>query len=422
MRRRHTAVMGAAVAAAMMMSGCAGGIGQSGSGAEGESGDGVDYGASKEEFQAALEDMSPVTLKFQASSTASGHSAERDQAFADYVEDWSGGKISIEVIYGQPIAPYGETIEAVADRRLDIAIEVPIYTPEKYPLINDLSVLSTSAAAGPVMAEVVGMAAAQEFAWNDEDLLAEYRDKGVEPFIPVEMEFSNALLCTEKTTELDDFPGKQIRAGTTTAHDLAEALGAAGVSLQSAELFEALERGTVSCMISSLKTAGPQGVLSVAPEIVFPEDVSWGRSPTSWVTGPKFAEMPLPARQLVFDQLARSLGDAMATNVKWAVDAAAAVDENDGGFYKLGDEAEDVIRDRVTEMYTDGSIKVMDGEQAAEELDGLLDKWTAIAQEEGIEEVDSWEALAESEESDPIDFSGFSQRLFEEVYLPHRPS
>lgn len=66
----------------------------------------------------------------------------------------------------------------------------------------------------------------------------------------------------------------------------------------------------VDCVATSLKTANSQGILPVAPLMTFPNDVSWGRSPVTWVTGPGFEELPLAARQLVFDQLSQAIASA----------------------------------------------------------------------------------------------------------------
>lgn len=95
MDRRFAATVGTLSAAVLLTTGCAGGIGK---GEAQDTGEGAEYGATKAEFQEALADMTPVTLKYQAGSSASGHAAKREQAFADAVEEWSGGKVTLEVV------------------------------------------------------------------------------------------------------------------------------------------------------------------------------------------------------------------------------------------------------------------------------------------------------------------------------------
>lgn len=51
-----------------------------------------------------------------------------------------------------------------------------------------------------------------------------------------------------------------------------------------------------------------------------------------------------------------------------------------------------------------------------------MDKWTAIVEEEGYEDFEDWSDLTAVSDGEEIDFGPFVQRVFEEVYLPHRPS
>jgi TRAP-type C4-dicarboxylate transport system substrate-binding protein len=404
----------------MFISACGGSVGASAGTAE--QGEGVEYGASKEEYIEALADMEPVELKLSGSGSASGHTAERELAFAESVEEWSGGKITFDVMFGQPVAPYGEITEAVSDGRLDLGLEVPVYTPEEYPATNDLGILSTQAASGPLFAEMVSMAAVQDFASNNETILDEYREKGVEPLIPAEIEFSNALLCTEPIESTEDFNGKQVRAGSSIAFDLMGAMGASGVSLQVTETYEALQRNTVDCSLTALKSAAPQGISEAAPHVTFPTATSFGRSPTAWVTGPRVAQLPLAARQLIFDRLATWLGEGIEANVNWTIDALGIVEEQGGGIYRLEDAADAALSEAVTEAMNEDALEVLDPGEATAELQTKIDKWTAIAEEEGFTEFDSWEDLANSAKDTPIDFDSFSKRMYEEIYLQHRPS
>lgn len=403
-----------------LLAGCAGAEGNASD--QSPQGEGVEYGASKEEFTAALEDMEPVQLTLSGSGSSSGHTADRELAFAESIEEWSGGKITFEVLFGQPVAGYGEIADAVSDGRLDIGLEAPTYTPDEYPATNDLSILSTPASSGPLLAEMVSMAAIQDFAANSDVILDEYRARGVDPLIAAEVGFSSGLMCTDPVETEEDFAGKQVRAGSSTAHELVGAMGGSGVSMQVTETYEALQRNTVDCTLTSLKDAEPQGLTEAAPHVTYPTETSFGRSPTAWLTGPSVAELPLAAQQLIFDRLASWLGEGIEVNTNWTVDALETIEEQGGGFYRLDDEADASLEDAVQELMTGDAMAVLDADEAGAELQSKIEKWAAIAEEEGFEELQTWDELADAVRDDALDFESFSQRMFEEIYLPHRPS
>ena len=80
---RGLAVLGAT--ALVGLAGCAGTAGQSSEDAGG--GDGVEYGATAEEYQEALADMDPVTLTYQpGAQSGQGHTGQAEQTFMDRVE------------------------------------------------------------------------------------------------------------------------------------------------------------------------------------------------------------------------------------------------------------------------------------------------------------------------------------------------
>src|SRR5699024_1711350 len=100
---------------ALLLAGCAGSVGDTAGDAD--RGASVEPGASKEEYAEALADMEPVELTFQAASSATGGNGARDTAFAEAIEEWSDGKISVEVLFGYPIVAPSEVASALQDGR-----------------------------------------------------------------------------------------------------------------------------------------------------------------------------------------------------------------------------------------------------------------------------------------------------------------
>lgn len=410
------------VAALTGLAGCAGSAAQSSDDAGG--GAGVDYGASPEEYQEALADMDPVTLTYQPGAQSSqGHTGEAEQLFVDRVHEVSGGAITLEPVWGQAVAAFDDVTEAVADGRIDIGVEIPIYTPSKYEAVNELINLAPSTPASPYVTEISTTAAMMDVAWNTPEIIDNYEAMGVTVLRPVMFETSNALMCTDPVTSLDDFKGKQIRVGSAADLAIVEGLGASPLSMQFVEAYEALQRNTIDCTLGGLRIGSEYGFLEVAPHVTFPEDSAWGRSPTAVVAGPGYTNLPLAAQQLIFDAYAESNARSLEASVAFTADAIGKIDEHGGDIARLDDDANAALADAIDGLReeTVGS-SAFDGEDVASRLDEAYDTWSGIAEEEGHADSGDYTAFADDFASDPVDLSEFGERMFEEIYLPHRPS
>jgi len=416
---RALAVVG--TTALVGLAGCAGTAGQSAEGAG--AGNGVEYGATAEEYQEALADMEPVTLTYQpGAQSAQGHTGEAEQAFMDHVHELSGGKITLEPAWGQAIAAFDDVTEATADGRIDIGVEIPIYTPSKYAAINELINLAPSTPSSPYVTEVATTAAMMDVAWNTPEIVENYESMGVTFLRPVMFETSNALMCTEPVTSLDDFHGKQIRVGSASDLAIVEGLGASPVSMQFTETYEALQRNTIDCTLGGLRIGSEYGFLEVAPHVTYPEDAAWGRSPTAVVAGPGYTNLPLAAQQLIFDSYAQSNAGSLEASTAFVADAVTELQEKGGDIVRLEPDANDALQDAVDGLREKTlASDALDGEDAANRLDEAYDKWLGIAQEEGHEDTGDYIEFADGYADDPVDLTSFGQRMFEEIYLPHRP-
>lgn len=421
-RPRALALGASAFALALGLAGCAGSAGGSTGG--GDEAAGVDYGATPEEYQAALADMDPVTLTYQpGSASAQGFTGEGETAFTELVHEWSGGKITLEPVWGQAIAPFDEVTEAAADGRIDIGTEIPIYTPAKYQAINDLINLTPSKPASPYFTEIATTAAMLETSWNTPEIIDNYTEMGVDVLRPTFFEFSNALMCSEPVTALPDFAGKQIRVGSAADLTINEALGSSGVSMQFGEAFEALQRNTVDCTFGGLRIGSEYGFLEVASHVTFPSEGAWVRNPTAIVAGPGYQNLPLPARQLIFDAFSVSNGTTLEAMLQWNVEAMKKVEEYGGSVSRMEPDAEAAFEGAVSslEQKTVDST-ALDGALALETFNANYDKWIGIAEELGLPQIDDYMEFKDAYESEPIELDEFSARMFEEIYLPHRPS
>lgn len=412
----------AAGAAAMSLVSCAGGAG-GGSSESSDTGSGVDFGASKDEYIEALAQMEPTTLHYQLGAVASdGPQAQAEEEFADALEEWSGGKITVERLFGQPIAGYDTVTESAAVGELEIALELPSYTPQKYPVSNELGALGSRLPTDLYYNELVHMATMHEMAWEDEEFLSEWQDKDVDVLIPLQWEFASTLLCTEPLTSLDDFAGAQVRVGSVSDRKMVEALGATPVSMAFTEGYEALQRNTIDCTFGAMKTGHEAGFLDVAPYVIYPQNAAWGRTGVAWIMGSEVAELPLAARQLIFDQSASLLSAHIEYGIDYFGLGTKDVKRNAGDIVEIDSEADTIVESVADELAADAGTTA-DGTARVERYDEIAKRWADAADGMDYESLDDWSSMmADPPLSETIDPSRFTDEVFEQVYLTHRPT
>ncbi|GAA2004714.1 C4-dicarboxylate ABC transporter substrate-binding protein [Brevibacterium samyangense] len=417
-----TTVLGATLC--LGLTACAGSAGGAAAAGGGGGGEGVAWGAAPEEYAAALADMEPVTLVYQAGGQGpTGFTGEAELAFEASVEEWSGGKIDLEIVWGQAIAPFDEVTEATADGRIDLGVEIPIYSPSKYPAINDLINLSPTGAASPYFEEMVTTAALLDVAWNTPEILESYEEKGATVYTPTMFEFSNALMCTEPGGSLAELGGRQMRVGSEADHVLAGTLGGSPVSMQFVEAFEALQRNTIDCTFGGLKIGADNGFLTVAPYAVIPTDHAFVRNPTALVASPKVTSLPLAAQQLLWDLRAEAFANTIESNIKFNGQAMGIIEEKGGDVVRLEPDAEAALATAVEDLRGQvESSDAVDGAAMIANVEDALEKYRGIAEDLGYVHYEDYFEFAEAYEAEPFEVDEFANAVFEEVMLERRPS
>ncbi|WP_349827643.1 hypothetical protein [Brevibacterium litoralis] len=421
---RRGALTTGALALALGLAACAGGAGGAGdSGSGAAEGEGVEWGAGAEEYTAALADMEPVTLTYQAGGQGpNGFTGESELAYAERIKEWSGGKIELEMVWGQAISPFDQVTEAAADGRIDIGVEIPIYDPSKYPVVNELINLSPTKPTGPYLEEMVFNAAMQEVAWDTPEILAEYEDKGAYVQTPVNFEFANALMCTEDGASLADFGARQLRVGSSADLTIAESLGGTPVSMQFVEAYEALQRNTIDCTFGGLRIGADNGFLTVAPYAIFPSESSWVRNPTAQVLSQKVQDLPLAAQQLLFDLRPFSMANTIEGAIAFNGQAMDIIDETGGDVLRLDADAEAALDGAVEELRQKVvDSELVDGEDLVARFETAYEKYYGIAVDLGYPEIDDYRELAEVNADEKIEIDDFTAAVFEEIHLPRRP-
>ena len=419
---RLLAPLAIVTSAALALSGCAGGAGGGGGGDGG--GEGFAFGASQEDVDAVLADLEPVTLTYQPpAASPQSIMAPAATAYQEYIEERSGGKITLDVVWGQAIAGYSEVDDALADGRLDLAYSLPIYSPAEYPSFDAIATSLSGLPISPVVGEAVYSAVAADIGWQSQSLLDEYEAQGVTPLTPVISSGGYYPVCTQEGSAPDDWQGRQIRVASTSHLGVVEELGASPVSMEYVEVFEALQRGTVDCTLAQLLPSAEGGLLEVAPHISYSSDEYSlsSRAVGAELAGSSFETLPLAYQQIIFDAASATFGGIVGITADGNAESVRQAKAAGGTIEPMDSETEKIIGTVHEEQHAAVVEKGLLGDDIEQRVQESADAWSGVAADLGLEDQGSFEDLDEWWESGELDFTPMGEQLYETAFLDHRP-
>lgn len=385
---------------------------------------GVPYGAAKEDFIAALGDMDPVEMIMQSVSSPGNANSLPTERYAAAVEEWSGGKITVKIVYGSAIIQ-GNTAPAVADGRITYGSIIAQYDPSNMPTSAALVDLTFLSNALPFAGILQSYGMMMETGNQNEAAWQEQRDFGVEPGFIVSGAAPSGLFCREPRQSLADLSGVQTRTGGVVHARQVEGLGAANVSLPYSEMFEGLQRGIIDCALTSLSTAVVAGIIPVAPNHTTVHGHNFALTATNVAFDQVFwEEIPLEARQLLYDLQKVYIDASIRTAYLGAQEGLQTVADSGGVVLVMDEELdaklaavnEELLIELRANPYFDDANAVVDTALAAQaKWDGIVDELGYTAMDPGWEQFGAWYDDA------AIDLKPYIDRLYEETMLPYRP-
>lgn len=426
-RLMRGAALPLAVATAFVMTGCSKADGGGGDASGG--GEGVEAGATMEEYQAAFADVDPIELDFQvASPNPEAYSALRDQQFAESLEEWSDGKISVNIHYSGAIAAPTEVPSALVDGRLDLAHYYTTYEPQEMPAFVDMTTSAVQVPSTPLVGEIVMHAALLEVGFNTPEIVEEFESRGMYPINLANPNGNISMVCNEERNSPEDFRGAQIRGNAEAHQREIEALGGTATTIELAEGYEAFQRGILDCSLQSSGTAVAVGWLEVAPHVYFPQEQSFAAGPGSLVAGSSWETMPLVAQQLMFDLQQEYMAAELFNGLESIRDTAEAAEEHGGEVNFFDEESEANLAEANESLLEDlAETDSTDGEAMNAAMAESIEKWTAISEELGytddggfVDFTDWFQGSADFEDLSYYD--AIAERMNEEIFLLHRPS
>ncbi|WP_447643625.1 TRAP transporter substrate-binding protein DctP [Nocardioides zeae] len=389
-------------------------------------GEGVEAGATMEEYQEAFADIEPITLNTQSPAPKGSVTGANVEAYLAAIEEWSDGKVSFEIAYSNAVAPPAEIDDALRDGRLDLGQVLPIYEPSEYPATAALIEMGFISNQSAVVGALQSNAWPNEVFFDNEDVMQEWDDQGLVPMVPVYNSGSNGFFCSSEKRSLDEIEGAATGSGGTAQSAQVEALGGSPSSVPYTELFESLERGVVDCTVSSPTVSVLGGFIEEAPHVVIDPEAGFALAPggmafskATWET------LPLVVQQLFWDRLDIFIGQNITEKI-WpnTVLAAEGAKSAGGSIETFEEDARAALQEENAELIEEirsgdafsDSAAVVDGAQESadrwlEEVEGL-----GFADEVGYNEFDTWYTPGE------IDIQPFLDLLMQDVFADHRPS
>ncbi|WP_375174605.1 C4-dicarboxylate TRAP transporter substrate-binding protein [Pseudooceanicola sp.] len=299
------------------------------------------------------------------------------------ITEQTNGEITFETFTGGAMGGPKELLGNASNNILDIVSVVDIYVKAALPVSAMLSGMIVVGEDPKVMAA----------AMNEMQLLRcpeckEERDRNNVVGLSWSATASYHVICKDPISGLADLQGTKIRATSSVGRGMQD-IGAAPVSITTAEMYEAMQRGQIDCAAGStawLKTYNLKDFAKMA----------WSNSLGSYFGTMNFTmnkdvweeDLTDEQRQVFHDNMAEAVADVMWAYVadgeegmQWLRDNGGTVVEADDAFKEAWAKVQAGTVAETIEAGKEGGIE--NAEEIVNTFMGLVDKWTKIVEEVG---------------------------------------
>jgi TRAP-type C4-dicarboxylate transport system substrate-binding protein len=373
-----------------------------------------------------LEDMEPIVLRVSDQNPETASNVVALEKWMDYVREETGGKVDFETYYSGTLHSASEGLTALESGLTDITLFFAGYFRDELPIAN-WSTTSFSGAAGDLF-PLAGLAngIAQSTLYEEsEDLRAELAQYNA---VPLAMfgQHENAMLCTEPVDSLESARGKLVTNEGEPWTAEVQALGMTNESVAYAEIYEALQRGVIDCVLTSPSVMMSLGLWEVAkyyvPTKFAPSfGAGWAFNKETWDS------LPLEVRQIMHDGKAIISAGFVETATErfavWADDAPGMGVEFVNPATEMIDTLDALRADTIARVGETAPSTATDPQRDLDIFVGAMEVWQArLSEELGIESA----ATTDQNRTElylstrDIDWAAY-RALFQEALSEYRP-
>lgn len=214
----------------------------------------------------SIESMEPITLRYGDYTTVS--SAGPFRAFAEQVQQETGGKITFDEYWGGSLVKGAEMAQAVRGGIVDMGMFTPSYYPSEFPMTDWTSQMASVVEPEYPLGMLQAFAGGNEFALTDPLIEEQFSDQDIKLLFTWTPSTNYHLVCKEPVNSLEEARGKRVRSGGAFNYGEIEALGMVPVTLPTGEIYEGLQRGVIDCSLANGKIMISLGLWEVAKHYI----------------------------------------------------------------------------------------------------------------------------------------------------------
>ncbi|MFI5621868.1 hypothetical protein ACIA03_00245 [Nocardioides sp. NPDC051685] len=362
--------------------------------------------------------MEPITLIVSEPLPPTSTNNRGTERFMEYVTGHTDGKVTFDVYDTSTLHPMQEAISAMESGLSDITLYIPGLLGSDVPTGAWQAGLSGMTTSMPMDMLAGSVAATATFTSGPVvNELAEHNAVYLGGFTSD----SYTPLCRSPLDKLAEAKGKLGRSAGGTYDAEMEAIGMTPTLVDSNEVYEALQRGTVDCHVGSLENFAKEGLAEVA-KFYTPLSFSPNTGPGYIMNKEKFDALPA-AVQEVFREASPlfGVGNSSALVERYVEWYGSAEDEFGVTFVRPADDLADTLaefrEEEAATLAERAPDSVADPQAIIQRYKSVYEEWVRILTDEfGVPKTDgSPESMLAALEyvAEDLDWDAYRQRMYE---------
>lgn len=332
----------------------------------------------------SIDDMEPIVLDITDHDPEQSVIGEALHAMADQVEEDSDGKITFDFYMGGALMPGEETLSGVGSGAVDLGRVVAAYHPSELPAANWFESLGADHSLSYPHGLVQGALTSSRMFVEEGPLRAELEAQNVVPLMSYTPAQQSDLLCTEPIETLEDASGTRARATPDLHVEAVNSLDMVPVSVPINETYEALQRGMVDCVMTTVPGYQENGLWEIATHYT-PVNAAQLHSLPLVINADVWESLPEDAQQILQDGANTAMIEATSQIVEYYhAFAEEGVTEHDITFQDPREFDEVLARDndaRIEDLITNAPSSIEDPEAFISAFRSSHDEWLTLLED-----------------------------------------